>query len=199
VTDLQRARLSKRSDTDQPPRLPQRLRGLAQSSAVLLGSFEALPTPGYSLTWLPEEFIFAHLATPEQRFGVSLVDLQGLHPVCQSSGGTFQFQVSQREIQQQQQLGSIDLTLLHLTGRAAAEDGDRLSRQEKRKELVHNTSVTEREKSISSSSHLHVSVYLYQLKIIIIITKTLNILDGNISMTSQLSHKTTGLGTHRGT
>lgn len=82
--------------------------------------------------WLPEEFIFAHLATPEQRFGISLVNLQGLLAICQSSGRTFQLQVSKGEIQEHQQLGSIDLMLLFLTGRAAMEDGERLSRQGKR-------------------------------------------------------------------
>lgn len=73
--------------------------------------------------WLPKEFIFAHLATPEQRFGISLVDFQGLLPIHQSLGRTLQFQVSEREIQEQQQLGSIDLMLLCLTGRAETKDG----------------------------------------------------------------------------
>lgn len=102
------------------------LKGLAQNLVVLSSSPPESVKPRYSLMWLPEEFTFAHLATSEEGFGVPLVNLQGCLPICQSSGRTFQFQVGEGEIEEHQQLGSVDLTLLCLTGRAATKDGQHL-------------------------------------------------------------------------
>jgi len=90
VTDLLRGRFS---DADKSPQLLQELR---RSSSEFSGSPQFITQPvrlGHYLMRLPEEFIFAHLATPEQRLDVSFVNLQGFFPIHQSSGRTFQLQV----------------------------------------------------------------------------------------------------------
>lgn len=133
---------------------------------------------------LPEKFIFAHLATPEQCFGVSVVNLQGLFPIHQSSVRMFQLQVGNWQIQEHQQLGSINLTLLCHTGRAATKDWVCLRRQGKGR--VHSKSTMESDKSIPISQ-LHLCLYLSWLVKKI---KTLNILRSITCMISQLRHKT---------
>lgn len=67
---------------------------------------------------------------------------------------------------------------------------------ERKKQPVHNKSIMESEKSISSNSYTHVSIHLGHLKVITF--KILNTGHGILSMTSQFSHMTTGLGTYQG-